>query len=342
MKKKFLSVLLTLVMVVTVLPNKGLIVKAAEVKANIGGLDYILNDETSKANIEGVSGELPEKLTIPATVNWNDKTFEVEGINERAFEGNQNIRKVEISNGIIEIGEGAFFNSSLEGITFPNSVNKIGAQTFFMCEKLEEVNLPNNAEYDVISSALFLLCTSLKDITIPNNVTSIESAAFSRTSLKDVKVPDSVEKIENDAFSHCESLETISLSKNPNYNCIRENTFSTCTSLKNIEIPNNIKEIENGVFSYSGLISITIPNSVTRIGHEAFSNCENLETVILPVNSEYNCIESFMFWCCKSLKNVEIPKNVSRMEENAFANTNARIEELINKWFKDMNLTEKN
>ena len=49
-----------------------------------------------------------------------------------------------------------------------------------------------------------------------------------------------------------------------------------------------------------------------------------------------------MFWCCKSLKNVEIPKNVSRMEENAFANTNARIEELINKRFKDMNLAEKN
>ena len=92
MKKKFLSVFLTLVMVVTVLPKVRLNVNAAEVKVNIGELEFILNDETSKASIEGVSGELPEKLTIPATVNWEDKTFEVNRINNGAFKGNKNIK----------------------------------------------------------------------------------------------------------------------------------------------------------------------------------------------------------------------------------------------------------
>ena len=321
MKKKFLSVVLTLVMVVTVLPKVRLIVNAAEVEVKIGGLDYILNDETSKASIKGVSGELPEKLTIPATVNWKDKTFEVNGINNGAFKGNQNIKEVEVQNGVTEIGNDAFLGSSLVGITLPNSIEKIGSQACFMCRNLKNINLPNNDEYKTISSALFALCTDLENLTIPDNVTKIEPSAFTNTSLKNIKIPNSVEEIGWNAFAGCEKLETINLPENSNYNCIKKNTFSNCISLENIEIPNNIKELGEGAFSGAGLKGITIPDSVNKCGWSVFCRCEKLEAVSLPKSSGFKEISPRLFWGCKKLGNIEIPDNIYSIGAESFGST---------------------
>ena len=45
--------------------------------------------------------------------------------------------------------------------------------------------------------------------------------------------------------------------------------------------------IENGVLTkYLGekedLVSVTIPEGVTEIGHDVFSNCSSLKSIILP------------------------------------------------------------
>ena len=321
MKKKFLSVFLTLVMVVTVLPKVRLNVNAAEVKVNIGELEFILNDETSKASIEGVSGELPEKLTIPATVNWEDKTFEVNRINNGAFKGNKNIKEVEVPNGVTEIGNNAFLDSSLVGITLPNSVEKIGSQACFMCRNLKNINLPNNNKYETISSALFALCTDLENLIIPDNVTKIEPSAFTNSSLKNIKIPNSVEEIGWNAFAGCEKLETINLPENSNYNCIKKNTFSNCISLENIEIPNNIKELGEGAFSGAGLKGITIPDSVNKCGWSVFCRCEKLEAVNLPKSSGFKEISPRLFWGCKELGNIEISDNIDSIGAESFGST---------------------
>ena len=56
-----------------------------------------------------------------------------------------------------------------------------------------------------------------------------------------------------------------------------------CTGLASITIPNSVTKIGRQVFKgCTGLTSITIPNSVTEIGSSAFSGCAGLTSVTIP------------------------------------------------------------
>ena len=52
--------------------------------------------------------------------------------------------------------------------------------------------------------------------------------------------------------------------------------------MKTIIIPTSVTTINANAFTNSGLTSIEIPATVTKIEGYAFSSCKNLETVIYP------------------------------------------------------------
>ena len=64
----------------------------------------------------------------------------------------------------------------------------------------------------------------------------------------------------------------------------------------------NIRSIGNHSFYDSGLTSVTIPNSVTSIGHDAFSGCRGLTSVTIPNN--VTSIGSNAFERCVNLTSV--------------------------------------
>jgi hypothetical protein len=66
-----------------------------------------------------------------------------------------------------------------------------------------------------------------------------------------------------------------------------------------------------------GLISVTIPNSVTTIGDFAFSGCTSLTSVTIP--DSVTTIEGYVFNGCSSLKNVIIPNSVTTIGSLAFS-----------------------
>lgn len=71
-----------------------------------------------------------------------------------------------------------------------------------------------------------------------------------------------------------------------------------------------------GAFSNSSITSITIPNSVTKIGAYAFADCENLTTVDIP--NSVTIIERDLFSGCRGLKSVNIPNGVTSIGIAAF------------------------
>ena len=165
-----------------------------------------------------------------------------------------------IPQGIISIGNGAFFdNSSLKSITIPDSVTSIGDWAFSSCD-------------------------SLTSITIPDSVTSIGDNAFSSCdSLITVSIPDSVTSIGDWAFASCDSLTTVSIPDS--VTAIGNNAFYSCDSLITVSIPDSVTAIGKSAFEKCGsLTTVSIPDSVTTIGYYAFDNCFNL-TLTVPRNS---------------------------------------------------------
>lgn len=78
---------------------------------------------------------------------------------------------------------------------------------------------------------------------------------------------------------------------------------------------------EQGV--YGLMDSITIPDTVTTIGHSAFLNNIFLKEVKFGANSQLKLIDQWAFQNCRSLKSITIPANVETIAYGAFLNANS-------------------
>ena len=64
-------------------------------------------------------------------------------------------------------------------------------------------------------------------------------------------------------------------------NVIGEKMFSDCSNLQSMVLPTTLTSILGNAFSRTGLKQIDIPNSVIRIGNDAFAYCNSLQKVII-------------------------------------------------------------
>ncbi|MBE7087347.1 MAG: leucine-rich repeat domain-containing protein [Clostridiales bacterium] len=99
-------------------------------------------------------------------------------------------------------------------------------------------------------------------------------------------------------------------------------------TLTNIVIPSSYNDGKNGehpvasifegaFFESTGLVSITLPDSVKSIGSHAFGNCRALQTVNL--GNGLNKICQFAFGGSTLLSSITIPSSVNVIEDGAFS-----------------------
>jgi hypothetical protein len=91
--------------------------------------------------------------------------------------------------------------------------------------------------------------------------------------------------------------------------------FSDCRGLTSVTLPNSVTTIGEDAFVYTGLTSVTIPNSVTAIGGAAFAYT-GLTSVTLP-NSVIT-IGEVAFYGCTDLTFVTIGNSVTTIGNWAF------------------------
>ena len=194
------------------------------------------------------------------------------------------------------IGVQAFYGcSSLTSITIGDSVTSIDNYAFYQCTSLTSVTIGNSVTS--IGSNAFCGCSGLISVSIPNSVTTIEYNAFRGcSSLTSVSIGNSVTSIGTYAFSGCSNIsvvnyngtlaEWLNISMGNNYS--NPTQYSHGLQLNGVEvtelvIPDGITSIANNSFSnWSNLTSVTIPNSVVTIGSYAFSGCTGLTSVTVP------------------------------------------------------------
>ena len=77
--------------------------------------------------------------------------------------------------------------------------------------------------------------------------------------------------------------------------------------------------INNDVFKENdGLESIFIPSSITNIGKNAFSGCNNLKTVTIPSDSKLTTISESAFEHCNNLTDIVMPSSLKSIGRAAF------------------------
>ena len=95
--------------------------------------------------------------------------------------------------------------------------------------------------------------------------------------------------------------------------------FYLYSGLTSVTIPNSVTSIGNRAFYLcSGLTSVTIPNSVTSIGSYAFRDCSGLTSV--TIGNSVASIGNSAFSYCSGLTSVTIGNSVASIGEIAFYN----------------------
>lgn len=99
---------------------------------------------------------------------------------------------------------------------------------------------------------------------------------------------------------------------------IGRETFRWNTSLISVDLPNNITKIEALAFdSCPNLRIVNLPGNVSTIEDCAFSNCFGLLTLEIP--QSVNSIKNYAFQCCSGLTAINISKNVTKIGQHTFS-----------------------
>ena len=187
----------------------------------------------------------------------------------------------------------------------------------------ESVNY-NGITYSVttISMCTFSDCNGLTSITIPNSVTTIEYQAFFGCSgLTSITIPNSVIFLDRDAFD-----ETGWYVQQPDGILYLDNCclgYKGGTQIGELYLQEGTRLICDRAFCVDGAGfitgSLTIPNSVTSIGHYAFADCTGFNgNLTIPNSVEY--IGSGAFSDCSGLTgSLTIPNSVTSIGHYAFA-----------------------
>ena len=197
-------------------------------------------------------------------------------------------------------GEGAAIHLDLsltEGLTeIPNTA-------FMGCGKLSSVSIPSSVTS--IGDSAFRDCNGLTSVIMQEGVISIGALAFFYCNkLACVTIPSSITSIGDYAFEGCGALTQIKVAAgNINYKVYDSRMLID----------------KNGclLFYPSATGDISIPNDIiTSIGSDAFNNCDNLTSVIIPAS--VTSIGDDAFHGCVGLTSVTIPSSVTSIGKGAF------------------------
>lgn len=281
-------------------------------------------------------------------------------VEDYAFYGVSNLKKVEGLENITSIGNYAFAYTALESFKIETGVETIGYNAFYGCNELETFSVgrgnqffasSNGYIYNAEKNKLILVPNAVKEIELLESCKSIGAYAFASSSIKELTIPTSITSIDQFALSSMDNLETLTIpyigggSEDTNYmaylfgtsksvNDSGKVTFDTVdvipTSLAYINITGNITKIDDFAFAYfPGLKEVNFSNSITEIGKYAFYQCVMLTKTGL--NNNIETIGEFAYAYCISLPEVIVPGSVKNFGSSAFfgclALTKVTIEE---------------
>lgn len=200
-------------------------------------------------------------------------------INDHAFAHTKSLKMVVMSDNVLILKDGCFYQSSIKSINLSAKLQTIEKTCFESCVNLEEIHMPNTLTSLGINT---FLNSGLKRVTISSGLKAIASQCFKNTKLENIVIPSGVTSIDDSAFATCYELKSVSL---PNtLTTIASNAFKFCSKLVDINLPDSITSIGSISLHNVGIEEIIVPKGVTSIANYAFRNTKKLKRLVLTAN----------------------------------------------------------
>ena len=283
---------------------------------------------------------------------------EVTTIGDNVFAGCERLASIVIPDSVTSLGDDAFYNcAGLVDITIGKNVNSIGKRAFFNCTGELKID-SDIVKMDYSSSSIsnenhWLYGSGFSKIIIGSNINKIGSYTFSDyASLTHIVIPSQISHIGEAAFASCTSLARVDIFDLSAWCKIKFDGYTTNplslgakfyinnTEITELLIPSDIVEIKDYSFYGCTIQSVIIPESVEQIGKFAFSNCtSNIVINSKIIEEDYSSSVSFMyyskspsvtigenvtkigkqmFYGCKLLEDIILPKSLVEIHEKAF------------------------
>ena len=225
--------------------------------------------------------------------------YTVVGIGSSAFKGNTNLRFLHFPDTLTSIGEYAFGDCiNLGTIDFPESLIEINEYAFYGCNSLTSIKLPSNLQ--TLKYYAFGNCANLQSVWIPKTITNETYWASSYGY--------------HGPFNNCGKLKSITFAEG--ITNIPSGLFAGCTGIESIEIPDTVTRIFSKAFADSSIQSVKIGSGLTGINGHAFYGCDNLTEINLP--ESLTSIGEYAFGDCINLGTIDFPESLIEISYDAF------------------------
>ena len=330
MKKRILSILLAVLMLLSALPL-GMVDTAWAISSR----DTVVDSGTC-------GGTLNNSQLMKWTLT-SDGTLTISG------EGNMfgapwsqyksKIKKVVIGEGVKSISDNAFhYYENLRSVSLPSTLTSIGEAAFWACSSLQSITLPNNLTN--IGLNAFRACHSLTQVLIPASVTNIDGSAFECcTGLTDVVFEgNSLEFGSGATFYDCTSLKNVFFNgTRADWTASRGSSGSVLPAAAQIYYKNDL--ISSGTcgdnssgnntqwkLTKAGTLIITVGTGYTEggIADFAYGKAPWYQDIYdsgircLIIGSGIKTIGSYAFADCTDLAEIIVPDGVISIGDGAF------------------------
>lgn len=253
----------------------------------------------------------------------------IEAIGAGAFENMTALTAITFPNSLLSIGENAFCGTSLKRLSISVNLESIASTAFTNIEALEgfdvaEGNTHFKAEGPFLLSAdgsqLVATVVVDGDLVIPDGVTAIAPDFFALNPITSLTTPASLRTIGEGAFANCLHLKEVNLAEG--LQAIDGRAFMISYpdqypgALEHINLPSTLSYIGDYCFSRQALVDLALPEGLDSIGECIAYQCSGLKTISMP--STLTKMGTGTCYECKSLESAVLAEGITDINDQSF------------------------